>query len=326
MANITRRIRWLLTLALLTASLETQATRFFWGIRYTPDLKMLVHGLARVSLPKEKAGTVAAEMQLFSLGKNKGPSPTSVVPATAKNWSIRSLMKMDWQKQPQVALQMHSYNGSTSDASGSVHSRGRSIISQFDAEEQPRVPAEFEVDFRPLPLRQHFNATGDWVIPYFFGYPGRIRGGFTRYRSPWFKRGGIEISSLPEIAESPAVKQILQSLNPVERMNISNDSPLVQAITAVATGETGAIFQGEIGEFLAHLGGEPSAEPIKNMYFSPEYEMYLKLAASEGGTQGIALVSHEAMVKQGLIPGAESSNPQHMNPEQWGDFTEETVD
>lgn len=288
---------------LIAADSALAVNNYFWLVRITPNLRTLVQGLARVSIP-EGATNSPAEMHYYPLSSNSLSSQTGTGPnpQVQSGWNIGNLMGLNWQALPQRRI---TSLGETSDSSYSS-----SLLST-----QNYLPDMINLLFRPSPVKSFFDVFGSpfgTPIP-FFTKPLNTKSltdciGYSLH-------SGVEI--LPESTNS----QLIAPMTPVQPATIMGQiqgSQLASAInTAVIDQGTGeSSFNPLISNLLSALAGEGSYS-TNNMFFAPTLNSYLLVSPLTNSV--LSLVPHETLIKLGLIPGADSEDSSHINPDTWGE-------
>ena len=274
---------------------------YFWLVRIMPNLRTLVQGLARVSLP-EGATNVVAEMNYYRLGSNSLPSSTGTGPnpQIQGGWNINNLMSLNWQALPQRRI--------TSSGEVSENSRFSSIESV-----QNYFPDTWNELFRFPTTRGLFGTSSSY-----FGLP-----------APFFHIPlNIKITATPtghalhngvEIAPQSTNTQLIAPMTPVQSSITGqlHNSQLASLINAASNNQESSesSFNPLITNLLCMLVNESPYSD--NMFFIQSLNSYLLLSPSTNSV--LTLVPHETLVRLGLIPDADGETESHRDPDTWGE-------
>ena len=282
---------------------------YFWLVRIMPDLRTFVQGLAGVSIP-EGATNAVAEMDFFRLSANSLTSRTGTGPGPRiqSGWNMNNLMALNWQQLRQgkitssrevkgglnsFVLTPHKYlldlsNYLSRTASQIRKAVDRGAVDVVDPSFRFPIPSHIPLSIKVEDLADH---------------------------SDHLSHSEIEI--LP-----PDTIQLLAPMTPVQSpiTGIIQCSPLASALNAVSsTVSSESSFNPTIANLLSIFSDEVlcsdgSMDGI--MFFVPSLNSYLSVSPSSNSV--FSLVPHETFIRLGLIPGADSEDKSHLDPDSWG--------
>ena len=295
----------LLVIALITSGLVVAGGNYFWLVRIMPDLRTVVQGFARISVP-EGATNAAAEMNYFRLDLNSLASSTGTGPnpQTQSGWNINSLTNLNWQTLPQRRIT----------SSGEV--RDGSYCSSLESF-QDYMPGLRYYPFKFSPTRAFFGTSGtafELPIPF---TPINMK--ITAPNIDLLSHS--EIESGIEITPQNMGKQLIEPMTPLQSSitGLIQNSQLASAINTALSGQdlNKSSFNPAISNLLFALSDDNTYS--NNMFYIPSLNSYLTLSPSTSTNSALSLVPHETFIRLGLIPGADSQSERHLNPDTWGE-------
>lgn len=285
----------------ITSNSVLAGSNYFWLVRIMPNLRTLVQGLARVSIP-EGATNAAAEMNYYRLGSNSLPSSigTGPNPQTQVSWNINNLMSLNWQALPQRRI---TSSGEVSESS--TFSSIESVQNYF--------PDTWNELFRLSPMRGLFGtSSSSFGLPIpFFHIPLNVK--ITASPTGQALHNGVEI------APQGTNTQLIAPMTPVQSSITGQlqNSQLASIInTALSNQESSeSSFNPLITNLFSMLANESPYSD--NMFFIQSLNSYLLLSPSTNSV--LSLVPHETLVRLGLIPDADAETDSHRDPDTWGE-------
>ena len=273
---------------------------YFWLVRIMPDLRTFVQGLVGVSIPEGATNTVA-EMHFFRLSANgltsrrTGTGPDSRIQS---GWNINNLMSLNWQELQQGKI--------TSSGKIEVKDGLNSFVLN---------PDNYFLD-----LNSYLSRMGALMrrgLFYVFGPSYRFP---IPCYIPLSISTGVSADHSDHLLPLDTSAQLIAPMTLVQSTitGMIQRSPLAGSLNAVFSDQVSseASFNPTVADLLSNFSSEILYSD-GNMFFVPSLHSYLLVFPSANSV--LSLVPHETFIRLGLIPGADSEDKNHLNPDSWGE-------